>query len=80
MKTFAPNDSGTLQKHYRTSCTIVREKCKGVPEEFILLENEMQILSKVVSGFHVRVLPVKEENKFQTMTFVNYQLGKQTEC
>lgn len=63
MKTFAPNDSGTLQKRYRTSCTIVREKCKGVPEVFILLENEMQILSKVVSGFHVRVLPVKEENK-----------------
>lgn len=59
---------------------LLEKKCKGVPEVFILLENEMQILSKVVSGFHVRVLPVKEENKFQTMTFVNYQLGKQTEC
>lgn len=42
---------------------LLEKKCKGVPEVFILLENEMQILSKVVSGFHVRVLPVKEENK-----------------
>ena len=42
---------------------LLEKKCKGVPEVFILLENEMQILSKVVSGFHVRVLPSKEENK-----------------
>lgn len=47
-----------------------------MPEELILLENEMQILSKVVSGFDVRVLHVKEENKISN----NYQLGKQTEC
>lgn len=55
---------------------LLEKKCKGVPEVFILLENEMQILSKVVSGFHVRVLPVKEENKISNNDLRKLQVGK----
>ena len=55
---------------------LLEKKCKGVPEVFILLENEMQILSKVVSGFHVRVLPVKEENKISNNDLRKLPVGK----
>lgn len=47
-----------------------------MPEELILLENEIQILSKVVNEFDVRVLHVKEENKISNNDFRKLSVGK----